>query len=104
MFYHCESITSLPDISKWDFFNVEIMGEISGLFEGCYSLISLPDISKWNTANVTNIIIEEMFSKCYSLISLPDIQKWNLSKVNSDIDIFDTTDDYINLLNLPNKC
>ena len=49
MFNWCNSLNSLPDISKWDTSNVE---DMSDMFNGCYSLNSLPDISKWNTSNV----------------------------------------------------
>ena len=76
MFNGCESLISLPDISKWNISNVT---DMSDMFRGCKSLISLPDISKWNISNVTSM--SSMFSKCESLISLPDISKWNTSKV-----------------------
>ena len=42
MFSGCNSLISLPDISKWDTSNVKFM---SDMFSGCKSLISLPDIS-----------------------------------------------------------
>ena len=48
MFYGCNSLKSLPDISKWNIGNVTNMSE---LFSNCSSLTSLPDISKWNTIN-----------------------------------------------------
>ena len=76
MFYKCNSLRSLPDISNWNTLNVNNM---SGMFTECKSLISLPDISKWNTSNVNNM--NEMFRECKSLISLPDISKWNTSNV-----------------------
>ena len=50
MFYNCSSLSSLPDISKWNTSNVTNM---SYMFCNCSSLSSLPDISKWNTSNVT---------------------------------------------------
>ena len=43
MFSGCKSLSSLPDISKWNINNVKNM---SFMFEGCKSLSSLPDISK----------------------------------------------------------
>ena len=43
MFYHCFSLSSLPDISNWNTNNVNKM---SYIFEECSSLLSLPDISK----------------------------------------------------------
>ena len=52
MFNRCESLSSLPDISKWITNNVNNM---SHMFSWCSSLSSLPDISKWITNNVTNM-------------------------------------------------
>jgi len=76
MFDNC-SLSSLPDISKWNTSNVKDMSE---MFLGCESLKSLPDISNWNTSNVTNM--SSMFGCCGSLTSLPDISKWDTSNVN----------------------
>jgi len=45
LFFECESLTSLPDISKWETQN---NSNLSYIFFGCRSLKSLPDISKWN--------------------------------------------------------
>jgi surface protein len=45
MFLGCESILSLPDLSKWDINNTI---NISWIFSGCSSLTYLPNISKWN--------------------------------------------------------
>ena len=45
MFSNCESLKSLPDISKWNTNNVN---DMSSMFSNCESLKSLPDISKWN--------------------------------------------------------
>ena len=42
MFYNCESLSSLPDISKWNINNVI---DISSMFYNCKSLLNLPDIS-----------------------------------------------------------
>ena len=53
MFSGCESLISLPDISKW---NINKGIDMFGIFDGCSSLISLPDISKWNTNIVTDMI------------------------------------------------
>ena len=44
MFANCSSLSSLPDISKWNTTNVKDMDEMFGY---CSSLISFPDISKW---------------------------------------------------------
>ena len=42
LFSDCSSLTSLPDISKWNTSNIVSM---RNLFNGCSSLTSLPDIS-----------------------------------------------------------
>ena len=62
MFSGCNSLNSLPDISKWDTKNVTAM---KSMFSGCNSLNSLPDISKWDTKNVT--AMDFMFCGCKSL-------------------------------------
>ena len=71
IFLNCSSLTTLPDISKW---NTDKVKNMIILFFNCSSLISLPDISIWNIHNVTNI--SYMFTKCISLVSLPDLSKW----------------------------
>ena len=83
MFSGCSSLSSLPDISKWNTNNVNNM---SGMFSGCSSLSSLPDISNWNTNNVKNMSI--MFNGCSSLSSLPFISKWNTNNVNNMSEMF----------------
>ena len=66
MFYGCSSLTSLPDIYKWNTTNVT---DMSYMFCGCSSLTSLPDISKWNTTNVTDMSC--MFDGCKSSLNIP---------------------------------
>ena len=83
MFYNCELISVLPDISIWDTSKVINM---NNMFGGCKSLSYLPDISKWDTSNVLDM--SGMFSGCNMLSSLPDISKWNISKVNDMNGIF----------------
>ncbi len=48
MFSGCNSLISLPDISKWNLRNVT---DISYMFNGCFLFVSLPDISKWDISN-----------------------------------------------------
>ena len=67
MFWHCSSLSSLPDISKWNTNNVTNM---SYMFPFCSSLSSLPDISKWNTNNVTDMYA--MFDNCKSSLVIPN--------------------------------
>ena len=78
MFAYCESLFSLPDMSKWNTTNVTNM---SNMFRNCESLSFLPNLSKWNTSNVTNM--SYMFSVCVSLFSLPDISDWDTSNVTN---------------------
>ena len=51
MFAGCSSLSSLPDISKWNTNNAINM---IGMFYECSSLLSLPDIFKWNTNKVVH--------------------------------------------------
>ena len=44
MFYKCSSLYSLPDISKWNTYNIINIGE---MFSGASSLSYLPSISNW---------------------------------------------------------
>ena len=79
MFYECQSLLSLPDISKW---NINNAVNIHCMFKGCKSLLSLPDISKWNTNNVINM--NSMFDGCKSLSSVFDFGKIYKTKSLSD--------------------
>ena len=49
MFSYCSSLSSLPDISKW---NTSKVNNMNDMFRYCSSLSSLPDISKWNIWDV----------------------------------------------------
>ena len=83
LFWNCDTLKSLPDISNFDTSNVTNMSKI---FCSCKSLISLPDISKWDISNLTDI--SYMFHECNSLSSLPDISKWNTSNITDISFIF----------------
>ena len=37
-------LISLPNISKWNTYNLFVKND---MFHGCYSLISLPNLSNW---------------------------------------------------------
>ena len=80
MFSECNSLISLPDISKWDTSKAYFM---DSMFNECNSLISLPDISKWNVSIVPDK--ERMFSKCISLIIIPDIYSVKEKKYSMQI-------------------
>ena len=63
MFNGCCSLTSLPDISKWDTSKVNNM---SAMFNGCSGLKSLPDINEWDISNVDKK--QWMFNGCNDLL------------------------------------
>ena len=94
LFSECKSLSSLGDISKW---NTQNVTDMSYMFYRCESLKSLPDISNWNTKNVKNI--EGMFCECLSLSSLPDISKWDIQNVCNMNFMFSNC---ISLSSLPN--
>ena len=76
LFYGCDSLESLPDLSKWNTYNLIDIGDI---FNECKLLKTLPDISKWNTSKV--IIMNNVFYNCSSLTKIPDISKWDTQNV-----------------------
>ena len=67
MFSLCSSLSSLPDISKWNTNNVT---DMSNMFSRCKSLSSLPDISNWNIDNVENF--DNMFGGCKDSLDIPN--------------------------------
>ena len=67
IFENCVSLSSLPDISKWNTNNVANM---SNLFCYCVSLSSLPDISKGNISNLEDY--KDMFSWCNNNLKIPE--------------------------------
>ena len=71
MFYGCLSVSSLPNISKWDISNIKNVKDMKSIFTKCYSLISLPDISRLRISfyNIDNDIIEE----CILLLFFPKV-------------------------------
>ena len=50
IFAQCSSLSSLPDISKW---NTENVTDKNGMFYKCSNLLLIPEISNWNTKNVS---------------------------------------------------
>ena len=80
MFYNCQSLVKIPDISKWNSTNVS---NIEDLFSGCKSL-TLPNISKWKNHNIqkTNFSFYEPTS--ISNFSIPIINSsFNSSNYNN---------------------
>ena len=93
MFSKCSLLSSLPDISQW---NTSKVNNVEGIFSHCSLLSSLPDISKWDISKVTDM--SYMFFECESLKSLPDLSKWNTSNV---IEMFNVFSGCSSLLSLP---
>ena len=87
MFYNCTSLIALKEISDWNTKNVT---DMSYLFSSCRALKSLPDISYWNVKNVTDM--SYMFSDCCSLKSLPDLSRWKVNKNLDKENMFDGVD------------
>ena len=52
IFNGCESLKTLPDISKW---NTNDVYNMPGIFYNCKSLLEIPNISKWNIKKVNNM-------------------------------------------------
>ena len=74
-FENCTSLSSLKNVSLWNYSNIL---DMHSMFKNCPLLSSLPDISKWSTEKVTDM--SKVFYGCKSLISLPEISKWKYKK------------------------
>ena len=64
LFKGCVSLQFLPDISKWNTSNVEMMDKI---FKNCESLVYIPNITKWNLKNLQRK--NNLFEDCFSLLT-----------------------------------
>ena len=90
LFKNCSSLSSIPNITKW---NIKGIINIEEIFMNCSSLSSLPDISKWK---IESKEVNNIFEGCLSLSSFPDIFKWYLGDNKK---IFGNSNNYIYLLN-----
>ena len=70
MYYNCESLTILPNISKWFTFKVKNM---SYMFYNCKSLKSIPEIGKWRFEYPKLVEFNNIFEGCSSLRYYPNI-------------------------------
>jgi ubiquitin-conjugating enzyme E2 D/E len=67
LFMGCSSLISLPDISKWNMYNVEYL---KYMFYQCSKLKDIPDIYKWNLNYVKDKNeIKDIFYGCPELQS-----------------------------------
>jgi len=94
LFYNCSSLSSLPDISKW---NTKKVTSFNLMFAKCASLISIPDISKWKTKKLKEM--NYLFSDCFMLLFPP-----NISNLNNNFkdDILKAKPDYNKIKNILN--
>jgi len=76
LFYNCISLSSLPDISKW---NIDNVINMDNLFSYCQSLSCILDILKWKTNNILNIF--QLFTSCIALLPLTYLKKFEKSKI-----------------------
>ena len=67
MFNGCESLKSLPDISKW---NIKNLKNISQMCFGCSSLEKYPNLSNWDSTNIE--FKTDVFNGCTSLKPFPN--------------------------------
>ena len=65
MFMDCQSLLSIPDLSKW---NIKNVTNISHMFSLCSNLDTIPDISKWNTINIKNMSYVSLVIVVYYLL------------------------------------
>ena len=76
MFYRCEQLKSIGNLSKWDVSNVK---DMNIMFCGCKQLKSIGYLSNWNVSDVENM--NHMFSECEQLTSVGNISNWTVSNV-----------------------
>ena len=67
MFYYCEKIKSIGDLSNWNVSNVENM---EAMFYSCEQLKSVGNLSNWDVSNV-----EDMFCT-FDYSGITNIPKW----------------------------
>ena len=79
MFFRCEALKSVGDISGW---NVLKVTDMSYMFSKCKKFNQ--DLSKWDVSNVTNMYC--MFYECKSFNQ--DLSCWNVSNVRYHLVIF----------------
>ena len=79
MFYWCDELKSVGDLSSWNVSNVENM---MNMFSSCDNFNQ--DISDWDVSNVTDMRF--MFLNCTSFNQ--DLSKWNVSNVTGRVGMF----------------
>ena len=70
MFSHCRSLSSLPDISKWNINNVEYM---SNMFDNCPLLLFIPNLLKIERHSFySNSSDSDFINDCNNIIGSDD--------------------------------
>lgn len=82
MFYSCNDLTTIEDISGWTTKNLKSM---RSLFCNCYALKSV-DVSNFNTSQVENM--EYVFDDCHAMTSIGDISNWDTGNVITIANMF----------------
>ena len=67
MFSNCNSLISLPDLSKW---NTKNLLGMKGLLSDCISLSFCPDLTKWNNFNINDINLTPNYKKIEKFVNL----------------------------------
>ncbi|WP_283622029.1 BspA family leucine-rich repeat surface protein, partial [Limosilactobacillus avium] len=75
MFWNCNNLTSVGDLSNW---NVSNVTNTSQMFLGTGKLASVGDLSKWNMSKNTNMFC--MFAGA-GMVNLGNLNNWDTSKV-----------------------
>lgn len=74
MFYACSSISSIPNINKW---NTSCVTNMSSMFSGAYNFNG--DLAGWNTSAVTNMSAMFYYAQNFN----GDISSWNTGAVTN---------------------
>ena len=71
MFYGCEQLKSVGDLSNWDVSNVKYM---NNMFINCHNLKSVGDLSNWDVSDVKDEDMNHMFDDS-GITNIPDWYK-----------------------------
>ena len=76
MFYECENLLSLNDLSSWNMKNIT---NTSNMFSFCSRIENISSLYNWDMSNVTNT--SGMFTGCTSINSIDSLKNWNMENV-----------------------
>jgi surface protein len=84
----CKGMTSLTDISGFDFIDMSTVTTLSTAFYNCTSLTSLAGIENWDVSNVTTM--DGMCQSCTALTDISALANWDVSNVTTFASVFYT--------------